>query len=209
MSSIIFLKSALELLKPDYRKKVRTKLKKNCLKIDINQIGELLVSIISFLVPENLDELHRTYWMKQRSDKKETKFLVPNDGPVNFAAVIDDYLNVIKSSLGHFTGRVFFKGTPAAYADQPMGKNLVSKVPCEMATVLGLDNPVSFTFHSLRRSSATAAADSGASVQQLMDFYGWSNPSMPQEYVSSSKASVKSMADKLQGPSNQVEKNRG
>ena len=29
---------------------------------------------------------------------------------------------------------------------------------------------------------------------------------MPQEYVSSSKASVKSMADKLQGPSNQVEK---
>ena len=87
-----------------------------------------------------------------------------------------------------------------------MGKNLLSKVPCEMATVLGLDNPVSFTFHSLRRSSATAAADSGASVQQLMDFYGWSNPSMPQEYVSSSKASVKSMADKLQGPSNQVEK---
>ena len=46
MSSIIDLKSALELLKPDYRKKVRTKLKKNCLKIDINQIDELLVSTI-------------------------------------------------------------------------------------------------------------------------------------------------------------------
>ena len=46
MSSIIDLKSALELLKPDYRKKVRTKLKKNCLKIDINQIDELFVSTI-------------------------------------------------------------------------------------------------------------------------------------------------------------------
>ena len=108
---------------------------------------------------------------------------------------------MIKSSLGHFTGLVFFKGTPAADADQPVGKNLVSKVPCEMATVLGLDNPVSFTFHSLWRSSATTVADSGAFVQQLMDFYGWANPSMPEEYVSSSKASVKSMADKLQGPS--------
>ena len=39
-----------------------------------------------------------------------------------------------------------------------------------------------------------------------MDFYGWANPSMPQEYVSSSKASVESMADKLQRPSNQIEK---
>ena len=48
---------------------------------------------------------------------------------------------MIKSSLGHFTGLVFFKGTPAADADQPVGKNLVSKVPCEMATVLGQDNP--------------------------------------------------------------------
>ena len=38
-----------------------------------------------------------------------------------------------------------------------------------------------------------------------MDFSEWANPSMPQEYVSSSKASVKSMADKLQGPSNQIE----
>ena len=38
-----------------------------------------------------------------------------------------------------------------------------------------------------------------------MDFSEWANPSMPQEYVSSSKASVKSMADKLKGPSNQIE----
>ena len=80
-------------------------------------------------------------------------------GPINFAAVIDGYLNVINSSIGHFT-------------DQTTGKNLVNKVPCEMATVLGLDNPVSFTFYSLRRSSARAAANSGSSVQQLIDFYG-------------------------------------
>ena len=121
---------------------------------------ELMDLKIEKMVKNNDGMLVTQCWLKQRSEKQETKFLVPNDGPVNFAAVIDDYLNVIKSSLGHFTGGVFFKGTPAAHADQPMGKNLVSKVPCEMATVLGLDNPVSFTFHSIRRSSATAAANS-------------------------------------------------
>ena len=65
---------------------------------------------------------------------------------------------------------------------------------------MGKENPEKYTFHSLRRSSATAAADNGASVAQLMDFYGWKNTNMPQEYVSSSKASVKSMAVRLQGP---------
>ena len=67
-----------------------------------------------------------------------------------------------------------------------------------MSTLLEKDNPSTYTFHSLRRSSATAAADSGASVQQLMDFYDWNNPNMPQQYVSSSKAAVNSMANKLQ-----------
>jgi len=70
-----------------------------------------------------------------------------------------------------------------------------------MAKFIGKDNPADFTFHSLRRSSATAAADSGATVAQLMDFYGWKSVSLPQEYVSSSKVSVKSMATKLQGTS--------
>ena len=36
---------------------------------------------------------------KQRSDKKETKFQVPNDGPGNFAAVIVIYLNWLKVAL--------------------------------------------------------------------------------------------------------------
>ena len=47
------------------------------------------------------------------------------------------------------------------------------------------DNPETFTFHSLHRSSATALADQGALESQLMNFYGWANSSLPQEYVSS------------------------
>ena len=140
---------------------------------------ELMDLQIEKMVKKNDGMLVTQCRLKQRSDKQETKFLVPNNGPVNFAAVIDDYLNVIKSSLGHFTSRVLFKGIPAAYADRFMGKNLVGKVPCESSTVLGLDNFFYISF------STTLYRHSSIIIQQ---------------------SSVKSMADKLQGPSNQVEK---
>ena len=54
-----------------------------------------------------------------------------------------------------------------------------------------------FTFHSFRRTSATHAADSGATANQLMDFFGWANSKVAQEYVSTSKSAVKNMAAKL------------
>ena len=55
----------------------------------------------------------------------------------------------------------------------------------------------SFTFHSFRRSAATAAADTGATAAQLTDFFGWKNPSMTTEYISTSKAAVNNMASLL------------
>ena len=70
---------------------------------------ELMDLQIEKMVKKNDGMLVTHCRSKQHSDKKETKFLAPNDGPVNFAVVIDDYLNVIKSSLGHFTGRVFLR----------------------------------------------------------------------------------------------------
>lgn len=136
---------------------------------------------------------------KQRSDKTETRFLIPKKGKVNYSDVVEHYLTQIKNDFNIFTGRMFFKGTQASFSSQYMGKNTISKVPCEMASLLQLDSPALYTFHSLRRSSATAAADDGASVQQMMDFFGWSNPKMPQEYVSTSKASITGMANRLVG----------
>ena len=123
---------------------------------------------------------------------------MPKNGAFDYAAVVQKSLVSIKEQLGHFTGRVFYKGTSAIYVNQSMGKNTISKVPFEMPTLLEKNNPSTYTFHLLRRSSATAAADSGASVQQLMNFYCWNNPNMPQQYVSSSKAAVNSMANKRQ-----------
>jgi hypothetical protein len=56
-----------------------------------------------------------------------------------------------------------------------------------------------YTFHSFRRTSATSAADAGATTEQLVDFFGWKNGSMCQEYISSSKPSIIGMASRLSG----------
>ena len=115
---------------------------------------------------------------KQRSDKKETKFLIPrssNKDDINFAGVIDLYLNQIKGDLGIFSGKAFWTGKELAFINLPLGKNEVSEVPKLMAKFLEKENIKGYTFHSCRRSSATAAADSGASPQQMIDFYGWKN----------------------------------
>ena len=147
--------------------------------------------------PEGLYVTHTR--AKQRTDKKETRFLVPSNGDIDYAALVDNYLSNIRNDLGKFSGRMFWTGTPVDFRNSPMGKNTISVVPKEMAKLLGKESSNDFTFHSLRRTSATAAADNGATVQQLMDFYGWQNTNMPQEYVSTSKAAVSSIAQKLQG----------
>ena len=135
---------------------------------------------------------------KQRSDKKESNFLIPRSSTgTNYAAIIEEYLQIIKTELGKFTGRLLWTGKHSSFVSTPLGKNMVSAVPKEMARWLKKDNMNDFTFHSFRRTSATHAADSGATANQLMDFYGWANSKVAQECVSTSRSAVKNMAAKL------------
>ena len=82
--------------------------------------------------------------------------------------------------------------------NQPLGKNSVSGIAFEIAKMLELPNPDLYTFHSFRRTSATNAADNGATPQQMVDFYGWKLTNMAKEYVSTSKHAIKTMACKLE-----------
>ena len=77
---------------------------------------------------------------------------------------------------------------------------MIAEVSHEVARTLGKPNHADYTFHSFRRSSATAAADDGASAQQLISFYGWKSVNMPQEYISTSKRAVMNMASLLSNP---------
>ena len=82
-------------------------------------------------------------------------------------------------------------------ASQVMDRNMVARVPHDIAARLALMDPSKYTFHSFRRTSATSAADAGATTEQMVDFYGWKNGSMCQEYVSSSRPAIMSMANRL------------
>ena len=81
------------------------------------------------------------------------------------ADIVDEYIRVIKETLGIFVGRLLWTGTAKTFINQPMGKNMVAKVPSDMAERINLNNDNGeYTFHSFRRSAATAVADSGAHV---------------------------------------------
>ena len=70
---------------------------------------------------------------KQRSDKRNSKFLVPRKKENSCADVLDLYLITIKDKLGQYTGRLLWSGSASAFINIPMGRNMVSKVPSDMA----------------------------------------------------------------------------
>ena len=116
----------------------------------------------------------------------------------DWAACLGQYIGRVKEELGKYQGRVFYTGRKnGGLVAQPMGRNKLCEVPHEVARFLGKSNPEDFTFHSFRRSSATAAADAGATAQQMTDFFGWKNPSMTAEYISTSNHQLNTMANKL------------
>ena len=150
------------------------------------------------LTNKGVDIVHKR--AKQRSDKKDTKFTIPGKKTrhgFSFASCVTTYLDNIKQELGIYTGRVFWTGREDRYVKVPMGRNTIAEVPHQIAEFLGKDNPASYTFHSFRRSSATAAADRGATTAQLVDFYGWKSANMANQYISTSKELLATMADKM------------
>jgi hypothetical protein len=133
---------------------------------------------------------------QRRSDKLESRFLVPAEG--GFAAQLGMYLEKVHNCLNVFTGRVWYTGTKTQeLRKQFMGRNMVGKVPHDLAIRLELPNVDDYTFHSFRRTSASLAANGGSTSNQMQDFFGWKHPSMCQEYVSSSKPAIRNMAKKL------------
>ena len=158
--------------------------------------------------PEGFNVVHDR--AKGRTDKPSSKFKIPKkkspvEGEVqkpedtfDWAACFGNYLAKVKGDLGKFQGRVFYTGRKnGGLVSLPMGRNKISEVAREVARFLGKPNPEDYSFHSFRRSAATAAADAGATAQQMVDFFGWKNQSMTAEYISTSNHQLNTMADRL------------
>ena len=130
---------------------------------------------------------------KQRSDQWESAFLVPENG--GFAASLGVYLAKVNTDLSKFSGRAWWTGTKGhLLKNQPLGRNMIGKVPHDVAGRFNLSNFESYTFHSYRR---TSAANRGMTSEQMQDFYGWKSASMCQEYIFTSGPAIKKMSQTL------------
>ena len=70
-----------------------------------------------------------SFFLQQRSDMKECRFLIPSqETGINYSKIVTEYLNLIKLDLGKTTGRMWFTGRNQTFVSSPMGKNTISKV---------------------------------------------------------------------------------
>ncbi len=134
--------------------------------------------------------------VKQRSDQRESVFLVPAHG--GFADRLGMYLGKVNSNLNKFTGRGWWTGTKGdMLRATPMGKNMIAKVPHDVSMRLKLPKPEDYTFHSYRRTSATSASNRGMTSEQMQEFFDRKHASMCQEYISTCKPAIMHMAQTL------------
>ena len=72
---------------------------------------------------------------------------MPQSGTDGVADILDLYLKNVKEQLGLYTGRILWTGNAVGFMMRLMGRNMVAKVPSDMARKLGLSDPKSFFFH--------------------------------------------------------------
>lgn len=84
---------------------------------------------------------------------------------------------------------------------QPVGVNTIGGIPKKIAAALGLSEPVNYTGHCFRRSSASLLADAGADMHTLKRHGGWKSDSVAEGYVETSTENKKIIATKIMGTS--------
>ena len=87
------------------------------------------------------------------------------------------YLRCLRDDLGDLiqpTSKLFWrgngpsnKGEKCCFVDAPIGKDILTGVPRWVATWLGKEDPLLFSGHSMRRSSASNGANNLAKPGQL------------------------------------------
>jgi integrase len=97
------------------------------------------------------------------------------------------------------TGRKNLVGRVSRFYSTPIGKNTLAQIGKNTAQFLGLQDPDKYTGHCFRRSTATQAANGGASCKQLQHHMGWRNPNTALEYLANSEPQQLVMAKLITG----------
>lgn len=109
------------------------------------------------------------------------------------------YKDLRPSHVNH--GRFFVMYRGGKCTQQPVGVNTIGGIPKKIASALGLSEPVNYTGHCFRRSSASLLADAGADMHTLKRHGGWKSDSVAEGYVETSTENKKIIATKIMGSS--------
>jgi len=130
---------------------------------------------------------------KSATSERTTEFIIPNSDGIDSVALFTAYKDAQKDLKGriwkHFHGGV--------WTNKVVGHNPLSETGKRIARWLQLPNPERYTGHCFRRSSATAAADAGASLVRLKRIGGWKSDAVAQTYIDVSEVEKKKAAAML------------
>lgn len=136
---------------------------------------------------------------KQVGEQLHSSFVIPSSRYI----YLHNYIVALKSKFGNeiCQGRLW-KGTPKysntdnfRFIQQPMGINKISAVGTDIAKILKLDNPETYTGHCFRRTAATFAADGGATTSAMKRHFGWKSENTAMKYINHSESGAIAMAD--------------
>ncbi|XP_023311407.1 uncharacterized protein LOC111692006 [Anoplophora glabripennis] len=120
--------------------------------------------------------------------------------PRNFT-VTGDFYNIVKkySELrpSDVSSSFFLNFQNGKCTKQVIGINKFGRMGKEIAEFLKLPDPVKYTGHCLRRSSATLYADGGANMTALKRHGGWKSASVAEGYIADSKKNKMDAANKI------------
>lgn len=142
---------------------------------------------------------------KAKGEREYGRFLVPfnQDKTICMATILRTYLCQLEDNGITTQGEnpVFYTGKKdsVTYAKSPIGKNMLAVIGKEVAEVLGLENPKTYTGHTFRRTAARQAADNGATTSDLKRHFGWKSVNTADKYIDESSHRVKKMAQIMMG----------
>lgn len=82
---------------------------------------------------------------------------------------------------------------------QSVGINTIAAIPKKIAEFLKLRNPLTYTGHCFRRTSATLLADAGADSTLLKRHGNWKSSSVAESYIENSVENKLRIASKIVG----------
>ena len=151
---------------------------------EITTIGCIKKSADGYMISFQTAKMRKTF--PQFADFLLPKLEYPSLCPCTMLEAYQEMLPTDRRLPGVFITYRVNKEGKGTFIHSQLGQNSISKFGIEAATFLGLSNPESYTGHCWRRTSATAMADAGASIEQLKTAGRWRSTTAAEGYLANS-----------------------